>query len=156
MVIMVTEYIACGFLAVLALIILWRIWTDEINLNGVLSEANGQASMSRLQLLIFTFVIAISLFALTERNGHDFPAVPDGVLILLGISGSTYAVGKGISYSRDEGVVPPDDLAVARAAAAAAPVVVPPPPAPVAAAPVIVQAPASAPAATVVVQTPEQ
>jgi hypothetical protein len=101
---MLCGYILCIFLAILAGIILKMIWTGEIDLSGVLAEANGQASMSRLQLLIFTFVIAISLFMLVEKDGKTFPQIPDGVLTLLGISASTYAVGKGISYSREEGV----------------------------------------------------
>ncbi|MFY9852580.1 MAG: hypothetical protein WAK26_01725 [Terracidiphilus sp.] len=59
--------------------------------------------MSRFQLLIFTFVIAISLFELVEkRTDGNFPEIPQGVLTLLGISASTYAVGKGISYSQPD------------------------------------------------------
>jgi hypothetical protein len=81
-------------------IIVW-IWTGKIDLSHLLSEANGQASMSRFQLLIFTFVIAIGLFDLVAR-GANFPEVPSGVLTLLGISASTYAVGKGISYSQPD------------------------------------------------------
>ena len=96
--------ILCVFLGLLGLLILWYIWTGKINLSSLLSEANGDASMSRFQLLIFTFVIAFSLFYLVE-TGHAFPYIPEGVLTLLGISASTYAVGKGISYSRDEGVM---------------------------------------------------
>lgn len=116
----VSEYILCIFLGLIALKILIMIWRDEIDLTALISETNGDASMSRLQLLIFTFVIAISFFYLVLRNNF-FPWVPDGVLTLLGISASTYAVGKGISYSRDEGVVKPDaDSAVAAGAQAGA------------------------------------
>jgi hypothetical protein len=102
----VCGYIVCGFIGVLAAILLWFIGTGKIDLSHLLNEANGSASMSRLQLLIFTFVIAISLFLLVEKgtNPKGLPEIPDGVLTLLGISASTYAVGKGISYSRDEGV----------------------------------------------------
>lgn len=96
--------ILCVFLGLLGGLILWYIWTGRINLSSLLSEANGDASLSRFQLLIFTFVIAFSFFYLVE-TGHIFPNVPEGVLTLLGISASTYAVGKGISYSRDEGVM---------------------------------------------------
>jgi hypothetical protein len=100
----VCGYIVCGFVGVLALMLLWFIWTDKIDLSRLLSEANGSASLSRLQLLIFTFVIAISLFLLVEKGSGNFPEIPSGVLTLLGISASTYAVGKGISFSREEGV----------------------------------------------------
>jgi hypothetical protein len=108
-------YVICLFLALLAGTILWLIWTDKINLSALVSEANGDASMSRLQLLIFTFVIAEGLFMLIER-GTGFPDIPQGVLTLLGISASTYAVGKGISYSRDEGVLTDDQIKTATVA----------------------------------------
>ncbi|CAN5661106.1 hypothetical protein BH10ACI4_BH10ACI4_13390 [soil metagenome] len=103
----VCGYIVCGFIGAIAATILWYIWTDRIDLCGVLNEVNGTASMSRLQLLIFTFVIAVSFFELVEKgamSGGGLPDIPSGVLTLLGISASTYAVGKGISYSRTEGV----------------------------------------------------
>jgi len=103
-------FVVCGFIGLLAATILWYIWTDKIDLSSLLSEANGDASMSRLQLLIFTFVVAVSLFYLVEkRPDGTFPEITQGVLTLLGISASTYAVGKGISYSRDEGVTTPEE-----------------------------------------------
>jgi hypothetical protein len=61
--------------------------------------------MSRFQLLIFTFVIAIAVFRIVELKGV-LPDVPNGILTLLGISASTYAVGKGISYSDEAGITP--------------------------------------------------
>lgn len=109
-------YILCGFLALLAITIIALIWgvpgfwgknNKGIDLSHLLNEANGQASMSRFQLLIFTFVIAISLFELAEKNPKmEFPDIPQGVLTLLGISASTYAVGKGISYSQPDLIKP--------------------------------------------------
>jgi hypothetical protein len=106
-------YGVCLFLGLLCATLLWMIWTGRIDLSGLLNEANGQASMSRFQLLVFTLVVAISLFILVER-GPGFPEIPNGVLTLLGISASTYAVGKGISYSRDEGVTTPEERAAMR------------------------------------------
>jgi hypothetical protein len=140
---LVFGYLVCGFLGLLASIILWFIWTDKIDIRGLLSEGNGQASMSRFQLLFFTFVVGVSFFGLVEKT-IQFPDMSGGVLTLLGISASTYAVGKGISYSREEGVTTPDErsdalnkkvqgqVAVAQAAATAeAPaVMVNPPPSP--------------------------
>jgi DMSO/TMAO reductase YedYZ heme-binding membrane subunit len=118
MMLTICGYGVCLFMGLLCATLLWMIWTGKINLSTLLTEANGQASMSRLQLLVFTLVIAISLFILVER-GMAFPAIPDGVLTLLGISASTYAVGKAISYSRDEGVTTPDERASVRATAQA-------------------------------------
>lgn len=106
----VCGFVVCGFIGLLAGTILWFIWTGKIDLSALLSEANGDASMSRFQLLVFTFVVAVSLFYLVEkRPDGTFPEITQGVLTLLGISASTYAVGKGISYSRDEGVTSPEE-----------------------------------------------
>jgi hypothetical protein len=110
-------YGVCLFMGLICATILWFIWTDKIDLSRLLSESNGSASMSRFQLLIFTMVIAISLYMIVEKTGA-FPQIPDGVLTLLGISASTYAVGKGISYSRDEGVTTPEERAAVRDSAA--------------------------------------
>ena len=94
------ELLACLFLAAVGIIVLIKIATNKIDLEWLISEDNGHASMSRFQLLIFTFVIAISFVKLTEIK-NDFPWVNSGVLTLLGISASTYAVGKGIQKSSD-------------------------------------------------------
>jgi hypothetical protein len=113
-------FIACGFLGALAVVIIIWIATDKIDIRHLLSEANGQGSMSRFQLLIFTFVVAIGIFELIEKSTPPgFPAIPDGILTLLGISASTYAVGKGISYSQPSLMKPPGPEDVARAEAAA-------------------------------------
>ena len=99
----VCGFVLCAFIGLLAATIIVWIWQGKIDLSSLLSEANGDASMSRFQLLIFTFVIAISLFALVERTSPPgYPAIPTGILTLLGISASTYAVGKGISYSQPQ------------------------------------------------------
>lgn len=92
-------YVICLFLGALAATIIVWIWQGKIDLSALINEANGQASMSRFQLLVFTFVIAISLYEVVEKT-TSFPDIPQGVLTLLGISASTYAVGKGISYSQ--------------------------------------------------------
>jgi hypothetical protein len=54
--------------------------------------------MSRFQFLIFTFVIAISLLVIVVSGTLPaFPKeIPAGVLTLIGISASTFAVSKGI------------------------------------------------------------
>ena len=67
------------------------------------SEPNGDASISRFQLLIFTFVVGFGLF-LVIAGKKDFPEIPGSVLSLLGISASSYLVSKGIQFSRSEGV----------------------------------------------------
>jgi len=105
---LVIGWTLCGFIILLALAIIWRILDGQIDLSRLLSEPNGDASMARFQLLIFTFVIALSLFLVIVGNGSEPPAfpalIPGGILTLLGISGSSYLVSKGIQFTAAEGV----------------------------------------------------
>jgi len=75
--------------------ILLGIASGEIKIDTLLSESGGGASMSRFQLLIFTLVIALSLFFIVAKSG-TFPVIPTEILTLLGISATTYGVSKGI------------------------------------------------------------
>jgi hypothetical protein len=90
-----------AIIASLAYAVLWYIFKGKINLSALISEKDGSnsASMSRFQFLIFTFVIATSLFLIVVYKKDSFPDVPNGVLVLLGISGSSYLVSKGIQMS---------------------------------------------------------
>jgi hypothetical protein len=96
--------LAYGMLVLLFLFgffVIAAIATGKIDIAQLLSETNGEsskASMSRFQLLIFTFVIGTSFFLVVLCN-CELPKVPDQVLMLLGISATTYGVGKGISAS---------------------------------------------------------
>ncbi len=101
------EYGALVILFLFGFMVLAAIASGKIDISSLLEEKNssgGGASMSRFQLLIFTFVVAISLLLIVVSK-YDFPKeVPVGVLTLLGISASTYAVSKGIqSGSSDDG-----------------------------------------------------
>lgn len=98
--------IATGF-TLLALIFLFGfavlvyIANGSIDLSDLLSETGDSkgASMSRFQLLIFTLVIALSLFLVVVSNMSFPDKIPPEILTLLGISASTYAVSKGIQVS---------------------------------------------------------
>jgi len=83
------------------LAIFYNILVGKIDLTFLISETNGQASTARFQFLIFTFVIGASLFLVILTN-YSFPDIPGGILALLGISGGSYAVGKGISAGTDK------------------------------------------------------
>lgn len=87
------------FAAGLSWMILSRIANNRIDISKLISEKNGDASMSRFQLLIFTFVISLSLFMVVV-GVNDGPKLPDNfppaLLTLLGISGSSYLVSKAI------------------------------------------------------------
>jgi hypothetical protein len=99
-------WVALGFLGALGLLIIYYVWAGKIDLSGLINEPTGEASMSRFQLLIFTFVIAASLFLIVaSKTEPDFPKeIPTGILVLLGISSSSYLVSKGIQFSAPEGL----------------------------------------------------
>ncbi len=109
---MTTLYLACGWVICILIglfgaTILWKIWDGTIDLSDLISETNGGASLSRFQFLIFTFVIAFSFYLviISHKDGPQFPAsIPAAVLSLLGISGSSYLVSKGIQFSDPAGV----------------------------------------------------
>lgn len=108
---LVIGYLVCGVVGLFALVILWLIFKGEINLDLLISEKTGEASMSRFQLLIFTFVIGLSFFLIVVSNAGvhtgaaqaaskgGLPDVPGGVLALLGISASSYTVSKAIQLA---------------------------------------------------------
>ena len=100
-------WVALGFLALIGVAIIYYVFTGRIDLSGLISEPNGDASMSRFQLLVFTFVIAASLFLIiaSASPSPKFPdVIPNGILVLLGISASSYLVSKSIQTSSPEGL----------------------------------------------------
>ena len=104
---LICGYVICVLIGLLGFTVLWKIWDGSIDLTRLVSEPNGDASMSRFQFLVFTFVIAMSLFlvVISAPDRPQFPAViPATVLSLLGISGSSYLVSKGIQFSDPAGV----------------------------------------------------
>lgn len=107
---LVTGYLVCGLIGLIGIAVLWLIYNGDIDLSMLISENNGDASMARFQFLVFTFVISLSLFLVivAGKDGNGKPAFPDsipgGVLTLLGISGSSYAVGKAIQFSDPAGI----------------------------------------------------
>jgi hypothetical protein len=117
---LVIGWIVALFVLVLEIFILWFIWVGTnktwdkekkiwyaakgINLERLISDEKGDASLSRFQFLIFTFVIAMSLVLIivSGKNGPAFPSpIPDQILGLLGISGISYVLAKGIQAGRD-------------------------------------------------------
>jgi hypothetical protein len=88
-------YLFAAFLAALQLIILWKMLNDKIPLRFLIAGEDGDASLSRFQFLLFTFVIVVGFLYLTV-TGEAFPKIDEGVLILLGISSASYALGKGL------------------------------------------------------------
>jgi len=102
---LVTEYLALLIVFLFGVVVLAEMVAGRIDLSQLLGEHGGGASMSRFQLLIFTLVIGVS-FVLVVANTNKMPEISTQVLMLLGISGSTYAVSKGIQATTPEGMAP--------------------------------------------------
>ncbi len=99
---LVIGWILTAFIGFLAVMILIKIWKGDIDINYLISDENGWASLSRFQFLVFTFVVAMSLFYLIVANTPPkYPLIPKEILALLGISGGSYVLSKGIQTSRD-------------------------------------------------------
>ncbi len=95
----VMGWMVAVFIGALEVAILWLIIKGRINLERLISEKTGEASLSRFQFLIFTFVVAMGLFLIIVNKG-DFPdEIPAGIIALLGISGGSYVISKGIQAS---------------------------------------------------------
>lgn len=93
----------------------WNLKADKqrgINLNMLLSESTGDASLARFQLLIFTFVIAMSLvLIITSNKPPAFPtSIPDQILGLLGISSTSYVLGKALQTQIKEPPIEPPSI----------------------------------------------
>ena len=74
------------------------LWNGKIDLTKLLS-GDDAASLSRFQFLIFTFIIGLSyLYVAVDKE-----TLPDvaNAWALLGISGGSYVLGKGIQMSAD-------------------------------------------------------
>ena len=93
-------WVVCVFVLFLGAAIIVLIAKGKINLTKLISEANGDASMSRFQLLVFTFVVALSFFLVVAAS-QKLPDIPGSVLSLIGISASSYLVSKGIQTTTD-------------------------------------------------------
>jgi hypothetical protein len=86
-----------GFLA----IVLWKLFTRGISLNGLLQGDSRTASgvstafsPGRAQLLAFTLLFAVYYLAQFIDHPSAFPNVPDAALAVLGGSQATYLGGK--------------------------------------------------------------
>lgn len=98
-----------------AIVIIIKLFTGAIDLRWLLAEPAGpiqpgahpeepgtqpKASISRFQFLIFTFVIAGVYLVLCLESGR-FVEIPENVILLLGVSGTSYAASKGIKAAAD-------------------------------------------------------
>ena len=130
---LVMGWIVTVLIAAFALAIIYKIIRGDINLQYLIAGAEGDASLSRFQFLIFTFVIAMGLFLIIlSVNPPAFPKdIPGGILALLGISGGSYVTSKAV------------DANAAKPPAAETTVVVPPAPPPAPTTTVVIPPPAT-------------
>jgi hypothetical protein len=93
-----TGYVLLFVILLLGVQVAFDIAAGRIELKYLIADAEGDASMGRFQLLVFTFVIALSFF-LVVLEKKEIPDIPGQVLTLLGISASTFAVSKSVDAS---------------------------------------------------------
>jgi uncharacterized BrkB/YihY/UPF0761 family membrane protein len=99
---LVMGWIIAILLGSFALVIIFQILIGRIELKYLISgPPDNNASLARFQFLIFTFVIAMGLFLIivSTQPQPAFPAIPGGILALLGISGGSYVTAKGVDAS---------------------------------------------------------
>ena len=113
---LVLGYVLVAILGIIGGLVAWKMLNGTIDLTHLISEANGRASFSRFQFLIFTFVVAGCVLILTLDSG-EFPALGSDVLALLGISGGSYVVSKGIQLNSDKAVRKGDEPAPSKSTA---------------------------------------
>src|SRR5262245_34978846 len=102
---LVAGWIICLFVGGLGLTFLVKIWTVNIDISLLISEVNGDASMSSFHVLVFLIVFALSLLlVIVVSNRLKFPAIPGTVLSLIGISGSSYLFSKAIQLTNLAGI----------------------------------------------------
>jgi hypothetical protein len=96
--------VACVVSAIILLFgltVMWQMWSGRLDLAYLISEPQltagkediPKASLSRFQFLVFTFVIA-GLYLVLSIEAGTMVDVPEGALVLLGISGGSYLVSK--------------------------------------------------------------
>ncbi|MBI3568911.1 MAG: hypothetical protein HY084_12000 [Gemmatimonadetes bacterium] len=107
---MATGVVALATVSAFAAAIIWRVYTGKIDLTYLIGDAEGSASMSRFQLLLFSFVVAFAfLFVVTKPDAVGFPVIPGSVLTLIGISGSSFLVGKSMDKQPSDGAASGSD-----------------------------------------------
>jgi hypothetical protein len=80
---LLTGYLVAALIGLIGLIVVWNMYTGKIDLRWLISEGldgGHDASLSRFQFLVFTFVIALSLLLMVVaqlKNGGNNFSFPD-------------------------------------------------------------------------------
>jgi len=92
---------AMGFLYALAVVVVYKIVTRQINMEGLIThkDGSGRVSPERIQLLLATIAASATYLtdALSSTNG-SLPDVSPQWLYLIGGSSSIYVAGKAWAF----------------------------------------------------------
>ena len=91
----ILQWVLVIFLAVVAAIIAYKMLIGQIDMTDLIDEPTGKASLARFQFLLFTFAV-VGIFVYLCFKAGDWVNIPNGVLALIGISGASYVISKGI------------------------------------------------------------
>jgi hypothetical protein len=69
-------------------------WSDLLE-----AEGGGEVDVARIQMLFFTLITAIFVL-LKVHSSNEIPVIPDGILLLMGISNGVYLTAKFIPDNR--------------------------------------------------------
>jgi len=97
-----TGYCAEGLVIGFAVVILWKVLTGTISLDGLLDSSDGgkrSSSPVRMQFLLFTLVAAGQYLVAAWKNPttDSLPPVPQQVLAMVAGSQAIYLGGKALS-----------------------------------------------------------
>jgi uncharacterized BrkB/YihY/UPF0761 family membrane protein len=93
----VLEWVIVIFIALVAAIIAYKMLVGQIDLTHLIDEPDNKASLSRFQFLLFTFaVVGVFVYICFKTGDWSKADIPTGVLALIGISGGSYVISKGI------------------------------------------------------------
>lgn len=92
-----TRFEITSFLALLAAVIVWRMLTGGIGVDGLLSDDSGTINPNALQMLLLTLVAAAYyLMKVTPEMGtHALPDIPLELLLVYGVSHASFT-GPGL------------------------------------------------------------
>jgi len=84
-------------------VVFWKILTGSISLSGLFQTHDEQFSPGRVQLLIFTLIVAVRYVVQVIQNPTAFPEIPSDWIAALGGSQMLYLGGKarGMLFGKD-------------------------------------------------------
>lgn len=84
-------------------LVFWKILTGSISLSGLFQTNDEQFSPGRVQMLIFTLIVAVRYLVQVIQNPTAFPEIPADWIAVLGGSHALYLGGKarGMLFNKD-------------------------------------------------------